>query len=82
MSPLLWWIVELVLVGLVTTEAVCPRGYFVEGVRPTGETHCVETPPGLENEVPAGWVAKRWPVRVWCGERRAVVVSARKVGCR
>ncbi len=83
MSTALWWFVELVLVGLVTTEAVCPRGFFVDGVRPTGSTYCVETPPGLENEVPVGWVARRWPVRVRCQpHQRAVVVHARKVSCR
>ncbi len=78
-----WIVARLLSLVPVGPVATCPRGYYVEGVRPTGETSCVETPPGLENEPPASWVAKRWPIRVLCKPgHRAVVVHARKVGCR
>lgn len=39
-------VVVLVAAAFVRpTIASCPQGYFVEGVRPTGESRCLPVPP-------------------------------------
>jgi hypothetical protein len=49
-------IVVLVIAALARpTMSVCPRGWFVEGVRPTGETRCIRPD-----------TTKRIPVQVYC----------------
>lgn len=90
--PLLLWLAGALLrvVSAIARPriATCPPSFYVEGVRPTGETSCVSTfdprPDDTRGECRhAQWDAGRLPLRVWCesGER-AVVVDERTVGCR
>ena len=71
------------------TQVICPEGWYVNGVRKTGQTECIPVPRGFEeltdrgiidNSIqPPGYVS----VRIYCtGGTRAIVVNQRTVGCQ
>jgi hypothetical protein len=82
-------LVRLIAAFTRPSSAICPAGMFVEGVRPTGKTSCVLTPPpgndcyrdapcrGDTSETP------RIPIRIYCdpGEQ-PLVINHRRVECR
>ncbi len=69
-------------------ELTCPPWSYVEGVRLSGRTSCVQTPPrgcgesrGQHNQ--ACLEGLRFDVRVWCGPgEEPRVVDSRRVECR
>lgn len=67
-------------------RATCPPGMYAEGVRPSGETSCVASPPPGCEEPVGTWYAcpepRRFPTRIHCtGGSRPIVVDERTVGC-
>lgn len=92
--PLLIWLAGALLRVIAAIArprvATCPPGYYVEGVRPSGETTCVSTwdPRPDDTKSPEGChhgvlEVPRLPTRVWCEPAElAVVINERTVGCR
>jgi hypothetical protein len=77
-------------IGIVTqpTTATCPRGWTIDGVRPTGVSRCTPAPPPNCGEPvppynqPCPDDARELPMRIWCtGGSRPIVVNERTVGC-
>lgn len=72
------------------THYRCEPGYYVEGVRPSGETRCVEAPTDRgDGECIAGGrcrfadTALSYPVQLYCtGGAHPIVVDERTVGCQ
>ncbi len=82
-------LISLALVHATThpSEAMCPVGFYVEGVRPNGVTRCIQVPAhdvcntrgGCDSVAPLVSV----PLRVWCSAgQHAVVVDERRIACR
>lgn len=68
--------------------ASCPSGFFVEGVRPTGETRCLPVPPPNcgeprpPHDQPCPDDPRSLELRVWCeSDELAVVVDERTISC-
>jgi hypothetical protein len=74
------------------SRAICPVGWSVDGVRPSGRTHCVapafaspsnectgSDPCDLSHVVPS----IRLPIRIMCRPGQiAIVVDYRRIACR
>ncbi len=71
------------------THVICPAGWYVNGVRPSGQTECLPVPSGFEELTdrgivdhsiePPGYVR----VRIYCtGGMRPIVVDQRTIGCQ
>lgn len=77
-----------VLVGLLTaldscvshpSSAKCASGFYPEGVRPEGDTRCLQEIP---EHGPIPEVRLSYPIRIYCPvEHRAIVVGERGVAC-
>ncbi len=86
MSPLLLW-----LAGMLTrpTSAECRPGFYVNGVRPSGTTECIEAPRGNGADEcvrgkPCTFAddAPRYPIAIVCAAGTAPrVIDARHVRC-
>lgn len=95
------WLVFVFAVGIVVSfffvrpeRARCPSGWFVEGVRPSGVSHCRRAPPDDPLDWPGNDPRDRGdrdvkpdnavlPVRVYCtGGSIPIVVDERTVGCQ
>lgn len=90
----LWILVALIIlaIGFVKRpqHAQCPRGEFVNGVRPSGNTWCVRAPSAREvdcrgarrcfaTEAPVYTT----PIKIYCTNgTRPIVVDDRTVGCQ
>lgn len=68
----------------------CERGFYLNGVRPSGETECIQVSPvtpgdecGRGETCSGDWPdMPSYPVRVWCDEgEMAVVVDERTARC-
>lgn len=73
MSELLWLVAWLIAPRVLT----CPPPTYAEGVRPTGETWCVEPPRRLDCGEPPQLDCPdgaRFPVRVWCKRETEIAV--------
>lgn len=76
--------------GIAThpTRATCPSGWAVEGVRPSGASRCVPSPPPNCGEpvppydMPCPHDERELLVRIYCtGGSHAIVVDERTIGC-
>ena len=68
--------------------ATCPRGWYVEGVRPSGRSRCLPAPPPNcgepvpPNNGPCPLDSRETEVAVYCtGGSHPIVVNERTVGC-
>jgi hypothetical protein len=75
-------------IAMHPTSASCPRGWSVEGVRPSGVSHCTPSPPPNCGEpvppynMPCPHDDRELPVRIYCtGGSHAIVVDERTIGC-
>ncbi len=90
MSPLILWLASLLTRAERTDHAECRPGWYVNGVRPSGQTECIKAPSGNgSNEcIPGGACtfidnADRYPIAVTCtGGTSPRVITERSVGCR
>jgi hypothetical protein len=74
--------------ALRPAHARCPPDWYVEGVRPSGVSRCLPSPPRDCGEPvpphngPCPADARELPVRIYCtGGSRAIVVDERTIGC-
>src|SRR5688572_6018254 len=82
-------IVVLIAVSVIRpTSAACPRGHYVEGVRPSGETRCLPVPAPSRGcagsrACPDGPPYRtQLPLQIYCtGGAIPIVVDERTVGC-
>ncbi len=72
----------LAMLALVQpSHLACPRGWYVEGVRPSGETTCAVSPEIDDSD--GAWLQPRIAVKIYCREgERPIVVDYRRVACR
>lgn len=62
-------------------RAHCPRGYYVNGVRPSGQYECRQSPPADDNAPDE--IGLYYSARVYCtGGTHPIVVSYHTVGCQ
>ncbi len=75
------------------THAACPQGYWVNGIRPSGITDCIEVPGPDTADTDCGKQGRcsgngpalaRLPLAIHCPSGRIAVVTKapREVGCR
>lgn len=90
MNPVIrtWFVI--IMAGTVGVYARCCHGFYVNGVRPSGDTECIEAPAGTgSDECIAGGQcrfaddAPRYPIAISCPSgHRPIVVDSMTVGCR
>lgn len=78
----------VVIVTMAWTVATCPRGWYVEGVRPSGHSRCLPVPPPScgepvpPNNAPCPSDSRELPIAVYCtGGSHPIVLNERTVGC-
>lgn len=81
-------IAVLVVMLIMSQRAQCPVGSYVEGVRSSGESTCVSTPPNdgcgePYEEAPICPESRREPIRIYCtGGAEPIVIDHRTIGCQ
>lgn len=70
-------------------RATCPAGWYIEGVRSSGQTQCRPVPPAHCGEpvppdnVPCPRDDRRIPIAIYCTNgQQPIVVNERTVGCQ
>jgi hypothetical protein len=79
----------LFVLAVLLSPKRCPRGWYLDGVRPSGIGACrLAPPPGCGEPVPphnqpCATQTRPMPIAIYCtGGSRPVVVDERTVGCQ